>query len=117
MQGSPSGPTSDAASRRLDAVFEALSHERRRTVLRHLRETADGGASVDELAEALAASAGDGRRDGPSVERVAASLVHHHLPKLEDASVVERDESGAVRYTDDPVVTACLDVVAAVESD
>lgn len=109
-------PTGDAASRRIDAVFDALGHQRRRTVLHYLRERPDGRSSVDELAEALADRRGNGTDDGPTPERVTASLVHHHLPKLEDAGVVEYEtETGTVRYLDDPLASACLEVVTGLE--
>lgn len=113
MPSDSNSPASRAEASRLDAVFSALSHERRRYALYYLRQRPDGTASTGELAEALTErQGGDGE-----VETVAASLVHHHLPKLADAGLVEHDaQSETVRFAPAGAVAAELvDLVAGFE--
>lgn len=73
-------------------VFEALSHPRRRCVLRHLLERKDGAATKYELSKRVAA-----RENGIPVEevsteqcqRVYLDLHRNHLPLMADRGVVE----------------------------
>ncbi|WP_132057375.1 DUF7344 domain-containing protein [Halorussus amylolyticus] len=81
---------------RLDASFGLLAHAHRRSVLYALRE--DGPKTRDELADELVATGVADDRD-----RTVASLFHTHLPKLDDAGVVEYDR-------DDGVVSLAPDV-------
>jgi len=72
--------------------FELLSAKRRRITLGVL---GDGPTtiSLDELARAVAEreSADGATRGSPSRERVATSLHHRHLPKMDDFGVLEYD--------------------------
>lgn len=86
-----------------DLVFEILSNTRRRMVLRYLRRY-DGLVSVEELVSEIAAL-----QNGVDVEdltqqqrkRVYVSLYQTHLPKLEEAGLIEYDDdAGEVRLTD-----------------
>ena len=80
----------------VDEIFHLLQDERRRNVLRCLRGE-DGPVQVADLAERVGALEHDTTaRALPSEvrERVYVSLYHSHLPKLDDAGVVEHDESG-----------------------
>ncbi|APW99017.1 hypothetical protein CHINAEXTREME_15095 [Halobiforma lacisalsi AJ5] len=83
----------DASSAELDALFAALSDDRRRSILSAL-----GGRrrrlSTAELARAVAAlEEGTIERDVDCerVERVRTSLVHVHLPALSEAGLVAYD--------------------------
>ncbi|RBI64234.1 hypothetical protein DMJ13_07055 [halophilic archaeon] len=67
-----------------EGILDVLAEQRRRIVLRELRE-GDGRATVTELAGAVA----DDDDSCPSVELAAASLHHTHVPKLADAGFVE----------------------------
>lgn len=90
-----------------DQLFDALADERRRVVLDSLFES---GTPVDvgRLARRVAARerrGGEGDRGPPAdaVHRVRVSLHHVHLPKLDDAGLVEYDPDGqAVRTVADP---------------
>jgi DNA-binding transcriptional ArsR family regulator len=98
-----------ASPDRIDRLLDALSHRRRRHALYELRG-ADGAVAVADLADAVAADL-DAARD-----RVAASLHHHHVPKLSDAGLVDYDDrSGDVRYAGGDLVSSWLDLLAAVE--
>lgn len=88
----------------VDEVYEALSNERRRLVLTVLEE---GTTPMDlpVLARRVARAETDregGSVSGSTVERVTISLHHLHLPKLDDAGLVEYDaEDNAVVEVND----------------
>lgn len=74
----------------MDAAFRVLADRRRRYVLYHLRDV-DRTTTLDALTEAVARwerTVGDASADA---ERIAISLVHNHLPKLEENGAVEYD--------------------------
>lgn len=104
----------------LDLVFELLSNSRRRYVLYHLNERPDGVATLETLAEnvrALERTIGGDDADGEGDEGSAArqsgvrtELRHVHLPKLEDAGVLEHDRrSDTVRYWGQPSLEEWLE--------
>lgn len=91
---------------RVDELLRVLSRARRRVVLRSLL-TRGGETTLDELVADLAESA------DRSESRARIALQHNHLPKLEEADVVEYDpETGRVDYRRNPAVETLLDVVA-----
>ncbi|HKL29078.1 MAG TPA: ArsR family transcriptional regulator [Natrialbaceae archaeon] len=86
-----------------DEIFFLLKNRRRRAVIEHLLE-AGGQAQFDDLVLAIAA-----REKEKNVEEITykerksvhTSLYQSHLPKLQDAGVVEYDRrSGSVILTD-----------------
>lgn len=85
-----------------DVVFDILSSARRRYVLYQLR-TEDGPVELTELAEDVAAWENDTTVDELTKQqrkRVYVSLYQTHVPKLEDAGLVQYDQdSGEVRLT------------------
>lgn len=99
-------------------VFRALATQRRRYVLYYLRD--HERAETDDLATQLAAW----ERDVPVAEvsteeanRVRTSLVHSHLPKLDDYGFVDYDpRSESVCYTYPPgLLDDALELAAALE--
>ncbi|SEP94528.1 DUF7344 domain-containing protein [Natrinema salaciae] len=112
----------------LDLVFELLSDSRRRYILYHLHDQSDGVATIENLTENVAAleqatergdaggkSAGGLRADSDrgSADRrtdIQLELQHVHLPKLEDAGVIEHDRrSDTVRYWSQPSLEEWLE--------
>lgn len=82
-----------------DDVVGCLANERRRTVLRVLAEQT-GSATRTILAHELAEQERDGGPSGDAVESLEVALHHHHLPKLDDAGLVEYDVGeGTATYT------------------
>lgn len=86
-QGSGPGPD------RRDALFDVLSDPRRRVALQHLRRV-DEPVSVSELTTEL--TAWEARqpvadRSGGDADDIEAALVHVHLPKMDEAGVVDYD--------------------------
>ena len=73
-------------------LFDALAHERRRHLLDVLDE-AGAALSLSDLARSVARQERASPRpvDDGTVKRVRLSLYHWHVPKLEDAGLVEFD--------------------------
>ena len=72
------------------AHFDVLQHPRRLTILEELARRGDR-RSLDELTVAVLDRSPDGTDSGRSPREVRTSLVHNHLPRLEDCGVVEWD--------------------------
>jgi DNA-binding transcriptional ArsR family regulator len=81
----------DVDSERLDAIFAVLAHRRRRYVVTLLWEC-DEAISLPDLADEIAV-----RENGNPISQISAdyvkevylSLYHTHIPKLDDADIVE----------------------------
>ena len=81
----PTGKESDLST---TDIFSLLSHDRRRYTLHYLR-TQVAAVPLGEVAEQIAIW-----EDAPTkdrYERVYVGLIHVHVPKLEDAGVIEYD--------------------------
>jgi len=75
----------------LDVTFEILKNRRRRLVLQYLRD-AEETTSIGELAEHIAAIENDTtvqQLNAQQRKRVYIGLYQCHLPKMDDAGVVE----------------------------
>lgn len=87
----------------LDAIFASLSHHDRRRVLGRLYERAPETLTPRDLALTLC-----GQEREPSraeIREARIRLVHAHLPKLEDAQLIEWDRaSGVVRSAEHDVL-------------
>lgn len=76
-----------------ETTLELLANEQRRLLLLVLQDST-GRISLDELARSVAARANEDTSltdSGPSTDQVAISLHHNHLPKLDDAGIVDYD--------------------------
>ncbi|MDQ2049661.1 hypothetical protein RBH26_04110 [Natronolimnohabitans sp. A-GB9] len=107
----------------LDLIFDLLSNRHRRHALYYLYDQPDGVATIDELADAIIArQSTDSTTDGttgdadsassPEVrrQRIRTELQHTHLPKLEDAGVLDHDpRSKTVRYWSQPSLEEWLE--------
>jgi serine/threonine protein kinase HipA of HipAB toxin-antitoxin module len=95
----------------IDDVFELLSNDCRRRVCLFLRRAGVEVATLEDLLEALAPNADDEER-----ERLAINLHHRHLPKLDDAGIVDYDpRSNTARYWGQPTVEKWAEHVEAVD--
>lgn len=100
LQRSPEKPTesppevdSEPAEIPLDVVFDILSNERRRHVLRYLH-TESPSTTLGDLAEYIAAIENDKPESALSSterKRVYISLYQSHLPKMDTADVIDFD--------------------------
>ncbi|MDS0476861.1 hypothetical protein [Natrinema sp. 1APR25-10V2] len=107
-----SSHTASDGSRRMDEILTALADTHRRYVLYHLQDVEQ--ASVTDTAEQVAAW----KEENPppavpddAVEQCELRLSHHHLPTLEEMSLIEYDDrSKQLVFTDPPeLVDLCLD--------
>lgn len=87
----------------LDITFEILKNSRRRTVLEYLRDEEDT-VTIGELAEHIAAIENDTtvqQLNAQQRKRVYIGLYQCHLPKMDDANVVEfNQDRGLVTITE-----------------
>ncbi|MFH5844409.1 hypothetical protein [Haladaptatus sp. CMAA 1909] len=115
----PSNPSqrkdgSASADPSLDTIFDILSHSYRRQILFFLSRTEDDLATVADLVTYISEHESG---DETSTRRtrgdaVSIALHHNHLPKLEDAGMVEFDtRSETIRYRAHPLVEKCLAVI------
>lgn len=76
-------------------AYEAIADEDRRHIISTLLDS-ELLATVDELTDAIGAATTDS-------ESLRLKLYHQHLPKLEDAGLIEYDwRSGDVVLSEDP---------------
>ena len=137
----------DGGGRSIGDLFETVSDRRARYVLAHLESLSVDVVDLDEIAEHVAereratepeaetdsshdvdaagdaVDANDESRDGNGTDheqhrqRVAVALHHNHLPKLDDATVLDYDpRSKTVRYWGDDRVSTLLDLLEASEN-
>lgn len=103
----------DGSDLPLDDVFDLLRNQRRRGVLRYLREKADETATLDELAEHIAAKENDieiEQLTSSQRKRVYIGLYQCHLPKMDELGVVEYDQSrGTIDLRDISQIEPFLD--------
>lgn len=95
-------PPHDTQTLPQDTAFDLLSNARRRFVLRRL-QASDGPVELSDLAEELAAEENDVPSDELSAQqrkRTYVSLYQTHVPKLDEAGVVDYDsETGMIHAT------------------
>jgi len=97
-EGQPSGPEEI----RLDVIFDILKNQRRRHVLRYLREYET--TTLSDLAEHVAAL--ENGKDVQSLtsserKRVYVGLYQCHLPRMNDAGVIDFDsDRGRIELND-----------------
>jgi DNA-binding transcriptional ArsR family regulator len=86
-----------------DALFSLLSNPRRRFILQHLKGVGEG-IELQDLAAEVAAWENETDRDAltdKQRKRLYVSLYQTHIPKLEEAGIVEYDDdSGEIRLTE-----------------
>lgn len=93
----------------LDAWLELVASQRRRRIIRQLRNGTDGETTVDDLVDRLH-EPGSGNGHRPARRELEIELHHHHLPKLDDHGVVDYDrDTGSVRYRPDDGLEAVVD--------
>ena len=95
-----------------ETALELLTHQQRRQVLRRVADTPDG-TTVDQLTQHLRGPDLLQPDGNGSVEHRGIELHHVHLPKLQDANVIEYDTNqGTVhRGAEFQDVLALLEVI------
>lgn len=95
----------------VSAIFKLLSHRHRRATIQYLA-TQVGTTPVADVADQIALLENNHTDD--HYARICVTLVHNHLPKLNEAGVVEYDQDqGAVELNDQATdARSYLDLVA-----
>ncbi|WP_248516617.1 DUF7344 domain-containing protein [Salinarchaeum laminariae] len=86
--------STEPAQLSLDVVYDILKNTRRRRVLHFLHEEDGDGTTLGDLAERIAAVENDKPRaqlDAQERKRVYVGLYQCHLPRMDDAGVVDFD--------------------------
>lgn len=90
-------------------AFAALSDPHRRSVCRYAMRTDAVQLEHAEIADYIVDRTQEGTSDDPDRRTVATELRHVHLPKLEDAGLVEYDRERGVVRADRETIAAQLD--------
>jgi hypothetical protein len=101
-----------------DTVLDLVSKPRRRALLYHLKDCGDDVIDVDDLVDRVheREQAIPVREPAASRDVLAASLVHTHLPKLDDVGLVEFDaDDDVVHYHGNPAVESYLNYIETLE--
>jgi hypothetical protein len=88
-------PADESVSLTLDTIFEILKNQRRRYVLRYLREAEGESVQLNELADQVAAWENDkavGLVSSSERKRVYVGLYQCHLTKMDDSGVIDFDQ-------------------------
>ncbi len=99
------GPKRDTqADLEIGEVFEILKNERRRMVIEYLKNQEDGSATLDVVAEHIAAIENDvdvSQISSSQRKRVYIGLYQCHLPKMDEYGVVDYEKSrGTIELRD-----------------
>jgi len=100
-----------------DTVLELVDNPIRRVVLYELKHRSDDELPFDELVDAVDERSGSVHaRKSDSTDRLALQLLHAHLPRLEERSVIRFDrDAWTVSYRTNPALDAHLDCLEALE--
>lgn len=103
VEETPAVAEEDEAEVSQGIVFDILRNERRRHVLEYLDEQ-EGGATIGELAERLAAIENDkpeAQITSQERKRLYVGLYQCHLPRMDDAGAIEFDSNrGTIERTE-----------------
>lgn len=106
--------TSTCRGATLDATLAVLADQRRRLVIRYLRESSNGVASCEELADYVSTPSST-RRDR---EKTLIHLHHVSLPKLDRAELIEyNSRSNTVRYQPRSKAEALIECIDRVDRE
>lgn len=93
-----------------DLALQLLADDQRRRVLSHLADS-NGSTTIDKLVESVFTNTSSQRDPDEVREQIALNLHHNHLPRLQDAGLIENDPSGeTIRYYPDDHVQELVQV-------
>ena len=92
-------PTRDPPQR-FDALFEAFQQSRRRHAWHYMHSAVEDVFTLDELTDEVLRREGTPKPRDEDASDLAVALHHVHLPKLDDAGLVDYDaRDHLVRYS------------------
>lgn len=87
-----------------DSLFDILQNERRRAVIRYLKQRDSKSVTIDDLATHIAARENNvdvSQVSSTQRKRVYIGLYQSHLPKMDDFDVIDYDQNrGTIRRED-----------------
>lgn len=90
-------------------LVRVVADERRREILQYLQSTDRAAISLQELAAKLEPAVGGSDQAESPPRRVAIELHHNHLPRLDEAGLIDYDpHGGTVSTRTDAAVTRLL---------
>lgn len=99
------------------SVLRLLAPERRRAVVHTLMEAPNATHSVEDVVDAIRETY-ELSDDAGSPAYLRSSLHHTHLPKLDDADVVEYDpHDGTIRYQGDQVIEKWVEQIDRIDEE
>ena len=108
----------DVPDRLPSSVLRLLAPERRRAVMRALMEEPNATHRVDDIVSAIQETYGEFEGETSGHTYLRSSLHHTHLPKLDDAEVVEYDPGdGTVQYRGDPLIEQWVDQIERIDEE
>lgn len=116
--GQENATSREAPDRLPSSVLRLLAPERRRAVMRALMEEPNATHRVDDLVSAIQNTYGGVAEESANRTYLRSSLHHTHLPKLDDAEVVEYDaDDGTVQYEGDPHIEQWVDQIDRIDDE
>lgn len=116
--GHDTAATREVPDRLPSSVLRLLAPERRRAVMRALMEDPNATHRVDDIVNAIQETYGEVDESVSDQRYLRSSLHHTHLPKLDDAEVVEYDaDRGTVQYRGDPHIEQWVDKIDRIDED
>lgn len=107
----------DVPDRLPSSVLRLLAPERRRAVMRALMDEPNTTHRIDDIVNAIEETYDVGE-ESSNRTYLRSSLHHTHLPKLDDAEVVEYDaDDGTVQYRGDPHIEQWVDQIDRIDED
>ena len=104
-----------------DRVLSAVANDHRRAVLESLDNVSEKTLSYDALVDRVAERVRDEREEGVSDEHrqcVRIALYHTHLPKLEDARIIDYEaETGHIQFVGGELVRDLQTLVNSYDTD
>jgi hypothetical protein len=110
MSGRNRGSESQDPS--IDTCLKLLANRQRRRIFAVFLDSGTDYVSVDELVAAVVGNDGESVGSETDHDTVVITLFHVHLPKFDDAGVVEYDARNRdVRYRGDPKLEAMFETI------
>lgn len=97
--------------------LDLLSHPHRRAIVRYLVQMQPEAVTHDDLLEYFADRTANSARADVDQVRIATTLRHVHLPKLDDADVVEYDSNAETAHVDHAALMERLEQVRLTVTD
>ncbi len=106
--------SSSSSNLSLNTFFGILSHSYRRLILLSLSQSENDLATIDDLVTVILAQKSETETSMQRTQddAVRVTLQHNHLPKLDDAGMIDFDaRSETIRYRSHPEVEKYLSVL------